>query len=54
MHKVVLAKDVLRLSFRAVNDEVLVINDQNCGHSTLAATAIRGRTTKIAPAAAGR
>jgi len=54
MHKVVLAKDVLRLSFKAVNDEVLVINDQNCGQSTLAATATSGSTTKIAPAAAGR
>jgi hypothetical protein len=54
MHRVVLAADVFRLSFRAVNDEVLVISDQNCDQSTLAAIATSGSTTKIAPAAAGK
>jgi hypothetical protein len=50
----VLAADVLRLSSRAVSDDCVVISDKNRGHSTLAAIATRGRTTKIAPTAAGR
>src|SRR6476661_105501 len=52
-HSVVLAAAVLRLSTRAVVDDSLVTSDQKCGQSTLAATAISGRTTKSAPIAAG-
>jgi hypothetical protein len=53
MQSTVLAAAVLRLSSSAVNDDVLVISDQKLGQSTLAATAISGRMTKIAPMAAG-
>ena len=53
-HSAVLAAAVLRLSTSAVVDDSLVINDQKCGQSTFAATAIRGTTTNSAPMAAGR
>ena len=52
-HSAVLAPAVLRLSTSAVVDDSLVINDQKCGQSTLAATAISGNTTNSAPIAAG-
>ena len=48
-----LAAAVLRLSTSAVTDDWLVISDQKCGQSTLAATAISGTTTNSAPIAAG-
>ena len=53
MHAAVLARAVRKLSSSAVNDDVLVISDQNRGQSTLVATATNGKTTKIAPIAAG-
>src|SRR5215204_4154083 len=53
-HSVVLAAAVLRLSISAVVDDSLLISDQKCGQSTLAATAISGTTTNNAPTAAGR
>ncbi len=52
-HIVVLAAAVFRLSTSAATDDGLVISDQKCGQSTLAATAISGTTTNSAPNAAG-
>jgi hypothetical protein len=49
----VLTAAVLRLSSSALTDDWLLINDQNCGQSTLAATAISGTTTNAAPMTAG-
>ncbi len=53
MHSTVLALDVLKLNSSAVSDESLVISDQKCGQSTLAAIATSGSTTKTAPTTAG-